>query len=75
MFVLSEKMSVNSKDSDKSREAQRIQEGAIGAPSEKKETEHCEPRMQESRMDCPTDVLSQLRDSDYFLSAGEYDKV
>lgn len=23
--------------------------------------------MQESRMDCPTDVLSQLRDSDYFL--------
>ena len=75
MFVLSEIISVNSKDSDKSREAQRIQEGAIGAPSEKKETEHCEPRMQESRMDCPTDVLSQLRDCDYFLSAGEYDKV
>lgn len=48
MFVLSEKMSVNSKDSDKSREAPRIQEGAVAAPSEKKETEHCEPRMQES---------------------------
>lgn len=75
MFVLSEIISVNSKDSDKSREAPKNTGGSGCRTFGKKETEHCEPRMQESRMDCPTDVLSQLRDSDYFLSTGEYDKV
>lgn len=75
MFVLCKKCPSTVKILTKAGKPQRIQEGAVAAPSEKKETEHCEPRMQESRMDCPTDVLSQLRDCDYFLSAGEYDKV
>lgn len=75
MFVLRKKCPSTVKILTKAGKPKEYRRERLPHLRKKKETEHCEPRMQESRMDCPTDVLSQLRDCDYFLSAGEYDKV